>query len=325
VLYRSVPSTDLRVSEIALGTMQFGWTANPIEAMSVLDLFVASGGNLIDTADNYSRWVGGNPGGVSEQIIGRWLASRGKREDVVIITKVGKRMWDGESGAGLGREHILKACDASLRRLGTDYIDVYLCHLDDPETPLAETLSVLGELIARGKVRYVGCSNFSPSRLSEALGVSAANGLPRFMVSETLYNVLRRSEVDGIRTILSEHSVGLIAYNTLAAGFLTGKYLRDGPPVRSERECQVKRRYCRGSDYLALDAIRHASREWGLTVCQLALQWVLQDAAVTSAIVGVNSRTQLSEALGAWHRALSQEDWSVFTAELSRGDTGQPN
>jgi len=293
---------------MALGTMQFGWTANIETAPAVLDSFSNAGGNFIDTADNYSQWFEGNSGGEAEAIIGQWLAARRNREGVIIATKVGKRMWEGGEGAGLGRGHIIRACENSLKRLKTDYIDLYQCHYDDIETPLYETLCALKELVDSGKVRHIACSNYSPSRLDVALCTSDRCGFPRFATIQTLYNILRRSEVAVLRSLLQKQGVGLICYNTLAAGFLTGKYPRSGKLPISARIRQVKRRYCKPTDYAALDVLKSAATSLDLTVGQISLKWVLSDPLVTSTIVGVNTCAQLEEAIGACSFLLTEEE-----------------
>lgn len=312
MLLRHVPGTNLDLSIMAVGTMQFGWTSTVQEAMVVLDSFFSAGGNLIDTADNYSKWAEGNSGGEAETIVGRWLATRGNREDVIIATKVGKRMWEGRDGEGLGRSHIIRACEDSLKRLGTDYIDLYQCHLDDTVIPLSETLEALNELVVCGKVRYIGCSNYSLVRLEEALCTSAGYGLPRFSTIQTLYNILRRSEVEEFRSLLRAQGVGLICYNTLAAGFLTGKYPQTGKQPVSARIRQVKRRFCTPVDYAALDVLMAVAREWGMTVGQVSLKWIISDSDVTSAIVGVNTHTQLFEAIEACSYLLSEEERNIL-------------
>ena len=295
MIFRRLPDTDIEVSVLSLGTLQVGWTTDEKNAIEVLDSFVDVGGNLIDTADNYSQWAEGNLGGIAESILGRWISERGNRSKIVIATKVGKQVWDGENGGGLGKAHIVKACERSLKRLQTDYIDLYQCHLDDIETPLEETLTALDKLVRAGKIRFVGCSNYSPERLSKALIISDKLEISRFISSQTLYNILRRSEVEGLRSILKKEKMGLLCYNTLAAGFLTGKYSRAGRLPCSSRLRQVQRRYCTQEDYAVLDKLKVAASHWGLTAAQLALAWVISDSDVTSAIVGVNSTQQFQD------------------------------
>ncbi len=223
--YRRLGRTGLKVSELCLGTMQFGWTADEAAAFQVMDAFVEAGGNFIDTADVYSRWVEGNPGGVSEQIIGRWLQARGNRGAIVLATKARGRMWPGPNGEGLSRGHLIRACEDSLRRLGTDFIDLYQTHAFDAEAPIDETLRALDDLVRSGKVRYVGCSNYPAWRLAKALWASDKLGLARYDSLQPHYNLAHRAEFEReLKPLCEEEGIGVIPYSPLAAGFLTGKY-----------------------------------------------------------------------------------------------------
>ena len=192
--YRNLGRTGLKVSELCLGTMQFGWTADANGSFDVMDAFVAAGGNFLDTADIYSRWVDDHVGGESEEIIGRWLAGRNIRRDVVIATKCRNPMWDGPNGAGLSRSHIIQACEDSLRRLQTDYIDLYQSHWHDADTPIDETMEAFDTLVRQGKVRYVGCSNYPSWRLLEALWASDKHNLVRYDSIQPHYNLVHRAE-----------------------------------------------------------------------------------------------------------------------------------
>ena len=194
--YRKLGRTGLKVSELCLGTMQFGWTADEATSFAVLDAFVEAGGNFIDTADIYSSWAEGNPGGVSEQIIGRWLKARGNRGAIVLATKARGRMWDGPNGEGLSRGHLIRACEESLRRLDTDYIDLYQTHWSDAETPIDETLRALDDLVHAGKVRTVGCSNYHAWRLTKALWASDKLGLARYDSLQPHYSLAYRAEFE---------------------------------------------------------------------------------------------------------------------------------
>ena len=227
--YRNLGHTGLKVSELCLGTMQWGWTAGEDAAVEVMDAFVAAGGNFIDTADVYSRWAEGNPGGVSEEIIGRWMKSRGNRDQVVLATKVRARMWDGPNGEGLSKVHIVKACEDSLRRLQTDYIDLYQTHFFDADTPIEETMETLDLLVRQGKVRYVGCSNYPAWRLTHALWASDKRGWVRYDSLQPHYNLVHRGEFEReLRDVCTHFGLGVIPYSPLAGGFLTGKYRRSG-------------------------------------------------------------------------------------------------
>jgi len=254
---RKLGRTGLGVSELALGTMQFGWTADEESAYSVMDAFVQAGGNLIDTADVYSSWAEGNPGGVSEEIIGRWMKARGNRQDVVIATKVRGQMWDGANGEGLSRVHIMRAVHDSLRRLGTDYIDLYQTHWYDENTPIHETMRVLDDLVRAGKVRYVGCSNYPAWRLAEALWSSEKHNLVSYVSLQPHYNLVNRAEFEReMADLVKQYGIGVINYSPLAGGFLTGKYRREGPLPESLRAERASR------SAISTNAILTSWRKW---------------------------------------------------------------
>ena len=218
--YRNLGRTGLKVSELCLGTMQWGWTADARTSGEVMDAFVEAGGNFIDTADVYSFWADDNPGGVSEQIIGRWLKARNNRRDIVLATKVRGRMWDGPNGEGLSRSHIIQAAEDSLRRLDTDYIDLYQIHWDDLETPMDETLRALDDLVSQGKVRYLGCSNISAWRLMKSLCISDKLGLARYDSLQPHYNLVHREEFEAeLKPLCESEQIGVIPYSPLAGGF----------------------------------------------------------------------------------------------------------
>ncbi len=192
--YRRLGRTGLKVSELCLGTMQWGWTADETTAFAVMDAFVEAGGNFIDTADVYSRWAPGNPGGVSEEIIGRWMQERGNRRQIVLATKVRGRMWDGANGEGLSRQHIMAAVEDSLRRLQTDYLDLYYIHHVDHQTPLDEMLQAFDDLVRQGKVLYTGCSNYEAWRLMKSLSISDARGWARFVAYRPTSAIAKRAQ-----------------------------------------------------------------------------------------------------------------------------------
>ncbi len=234
-------STGLTVSNLCLGTMQFGWTAGERAAFDVLDAYVAAGGNFIDTADIYSRWSPGNPGGVSEEIIGRWMKVRGHRGSLIVATKVRGEMWKGNDGEGLGRTHITRAVEDSLRRLQIDTIDLYQCHWPDDKTPIDETLTLFGELIASGKVRCIGASNYSAAQLGHALRVAGEKGLPRFATLQPHHNLVHRKEYEAeLAALCTRENIGVIPYSPLAGGFLTGKYRKGQPLPKSKRASRAK-------------------------------------------------------------------------------------
>lgn len=298
--YRRLGRSGLKVSALCLGTMQFGWTADEPAAFAVLDAFVAAGGSLIDTADVYSNWAPGNPGGVSEEIIGRWLRARGGRDQMVLATKARGRMWPGPNGEGLSRAHLIRACDDSLRRLQVDYVDLYQTHWYDAETPIDETLGALDDLVRAGKVRYIGCSNIPAWRLALALGASARLGLARYDSLQPHYNLAHRAEFEReLGELCRDQGVGVIPYSPLAGGFLTGKYRAGADVPTSERAGSVQRRYFNDRGWATLAALTAVAGELGATPAQVALAWLLARPGISAPIVGANSAAQLQASLGA--------------------------
>ncbi|MGH8151003.1 MAG: aldo/keto reductase [Steroidobacteraceae bacterium] len=296
MIARTLGDSGIAVGPLALGGNVFGWTADEANSFKVLDAFVASGLNLVDTADVYSRWIPGHQGGESETIIGRWLASRGNRAQVVIATKVGIEMGPGDQG--LSRAYILRAVDRSLARLKTDYIDLYQSHRDDPSTPLEETLGVYAELIRQGKVRAIGASNFTAERLEAALQVSAARGLPRYASLQPCYNLYDRKGFEGeLAALCRRERLGVVSYFSLASGFLTGKY-------RSEADLAGRARAYRVKDMLnerglgILAALDVVAREVRATPAQVSLAWLMA-RGVTAPIASATSVGQVEELIGA--------------------------
>jgi aryl-alcohol dehydrogenase-like predicted oxidoreductase len=297
--FRKVGRTGLNVSELCLGTMQFGWTADEPAAFAVMDAFLEAGGNFIDTADVYSNWAEGNPGGVSEQIIGRWMKARGVRQQIVLATKARGRMWAGPDGEGLSRAHLVRACEDSLRRLGTDTIDLYQAHWFDANTPIDETLRALDDLVRAGKVRYLGCSNHPAWRLCKALWTSDKLGLARYESLQPHYNLAYRAEFEReLKPLCEEEGLGVMPYSPLASGFLTGKYRRDRVPA-SARASRIREKYFNDRDFALLEALDGVAASRGLTPAQTALAWLLTQPNITCPIVGANSIEQLTESLGA--------------------------
>jgi aryl-alcohol dehydrogenase-like predicted oxidoreductase len=306
---RRLGRTGLQVSELALGTMQFGWTTDEQNAFAVMDAYVGAGGNLIDTADIYSRWAEGNPGGVSEEIIGRWMKARGNRHDVVLATKVRGRMWEGPNGEGLSRAHILRAVEDSLRRLQTDYIDLYQTHFFDADTPIEETMRTLDDLLRAGKVRYVGCSNYPAWRLVEALWASDKHGFTSYVSLQPHYNLVHREEFEkDLADVVRKYGLGVINYSPLAAGFLTGKYRRDEPLPDSARAKRIRERHFSERKFALLDRMEEIGREHGQGILQVALAWLLSNPLVTAPIVGANNVEQLESSLATVGFRLSDEE-----------------
>jgi aryl-alcohol dehydrogenase-like predicted oxidoreductase len=290
-----IPRTDLDVFPLCLGGNVFGWTADRDESFAVLDGYLAGGGNFVDTADVYMAAIPGNSGGESETIIGEWTAARGNRDDVVIATKVGKL----PEHEGLGRETIHAAADASLKRLGTDHIDLYYAHADDPDTPLEETLGAFGELIAAGKVRYVAASNYSAERLAEALAVAEREGLPRYVALQPEYNLVEREyKTDGLLELCEREDLACFPFFALAAGFLTGKYRdaddgeRDG--LRSKMVSKYLDDAGAGAVLSALDEIAAAH---SVHVAAAALAWLRQQPTVAAPIASARNAEQLAPLL----------------------------
>ena len=303
--HRNLGGSGLKVTPICLGTMQFGWTADEPAANQVLDRYVDAGGNFIDTADVYTRWAEGNPGGIAEQIIGRWLKVRGGRDQLVIATKVRGTMGPGPNDVGLSRKHIYDAVEASLTRLQIEYIDLYQTHSDDLEVPLDETLEALDRLVERGLVRYIGASNYSAWRLMKALGVSTSRGVTSYISLQPPYSLANRSFEQELEPLCVEEGIGVVPYSPLAAGFLTGKYGRDQPVPESGRSSGIQDRYFNDRGWRTLEAVEQVARAKSTTPARIAIAWLLQRPAIVSPIIGANSIEQLDAILGAEEIVLS--------------------
>ena len=312
--HRNLGRTGLKVSNICLGTMQWGWTADENASRAVMDAFVEAGGNFVDTADIYSFWAENNPGGVSEEIIGRWMKERGNRDQIVLATKVRGRMWGGPNGEGLSRVHIIKACEDSLRRLQTDYIDLYQTHWYDDETPIEETMAALDSLVRQGKVRYVGCSNYPAWRLMQALWACDKGNLVRYDSIQPHYSLVHRAEFEReVQEVCVTYGIGVIPYSPLAGGFLTGKYTRESD-TSSARADGIRRRYFNEVGWRTIDAVRAVAAESGSTPTAVALAWLLAQPAMTAPIIGANSVGQLQESLAAGDLVLTAEQLATLNA-----------
>ncbi len=307
--YRKLGRTGLKVSELCLGTMTFRWTSTEAESLQVLDHAWDAGINFIDTADVYSRWAEGNPGGVAEEIIGRWLKTK-PRDQIVIATKVRGRMWDGPNGEGLSRQHIVLAVEASLRRLQIDAIDLYQTHRPDWDTPLDETLRALDDLVRAGKVRYLGASNHASWLLAKALWISDKHDLARYDCVQPHYHLLNRAEVEpDMAALCLDQGIGMIPYSPLAGGFLTGKYTREGNPDKARGVGNDRMsRYTTDQGFALVDGLREMGQARGKTIAQMALGWQLTQPFVTSPIVGANTVQQLDESLGAAGLRLTEDE-----------------
>ena len=299
IQYRRLGRTGLKVSPLCLGSMNFGWTADDETSFAVMDAFAEAGGNFIDTADVYNRWVEGHNGGESEGVIGRWLQARGNRSQMIIATKVRGQMGPGPNDQGLSRRHIFDACDASLRRLQSDTIDLYQTHYFDADVPIDETLEALDRLVQQGKVRYVGCSNYPAWRLMEALWTSDKCGLARYNSIQPHYNLVNRAEFEReLAEVCLANGIGIIPYSPLAGGFLTGKYSRDRD-TDSVRAEGVRQRYFNDAGWKVLDAVRAVAGELDTTPLAVSLAWLLAQPGMTAPIFGANTVEQLQGSLAA--------------------------
>ena len=303
---RRLGRTDLSIAPLVLGGNVFGWTADEKTSFDLLDRFADAGLNAVDTADVYSRWAPGNKGGESETIIGKWMKSRGNRDKIVVITKVGSDM--GQGRRDLSAAYIEKAVDASLKRLQTDVIDLYLSHWPDPAIPYEETLGAYQGLLAKGKVRHVGCSNLDAGQLRAALDVASLRSLPRYEVLQPAYNLYDRSSFDGpLRDLCLAEDIGVISYYGLAKGFLSGKYRSEADLGKSERGGGVKEYLNpRGMRILAaLDAVaeRHSARQ-----AEVALAWVMARSGITAPIASATKVEQVDSLVRAASIKLAADD-----------------
>ncbi|MCK5052960.1 MAG: aldo/keto reductase [Anaerolineales bacterium] len=310
---RTLGRAGVKASSLCMGTMQFGWTANEKTSFDVLDAAYDAGINFIDTADIYSRWIDGNPGGVSESIIGKWLRKNPeKRAQIILATKVRGRMGDGPNDEGLSRKHIFSAVEESLRRLGTDYIDLYQVHWPDEGTEIEETLRALDDLVRDGRVLYIGCSNFSAWRLVESLWTSNCCKLTSFVSLQPHYNLVHRDEFEReLEDVCLKFGIGVIPYSPLAGGFLTGKYASDQTPPEGSRGAMSDRiqTYLKDPHSLStLEVVKQIALERKKSPSQVALRWLISRPAVVSAIIGPRDLKQLEDNLGSLTVELTDED-----------------
>ena len=305
---RKLGTSNLNVAPLTLGGNVFGWTVDEATSFKILDAFVNEGFNFIDTADSYSTWAPGNKGGESETIIGNWMKKTGKRKDVIIATKLGNEMGDGKKG--LSAKYIKKAVEASLRRLGTDYIDLYQSHIDDIDTPVEETMTAFNQLIVEGKVRYIGASNLSPERIKASNDFAHANNLEPYVSLQPLYNLFDRQKFETeYAALVKDESLGVINYYSLASGFLTGKYRTNVDLDISKRGLGVKK-YMTERGFSILAAMDEVAREQNVPLSQIAIAWLLHKPLVTSPIASATSKQQLEELIHATTLTLSPEQMS---------------
>ena len=290
---RTLGNTGLEVSPLTLGGNVFGWTIDEKKSFEILDEWVASGFNFVDTADSYSSWVPGNRGGESESIIGNWTKKQGNRNKLIIATKLGSEMGPGKKG--LSKKYILEAAEASLRRLQTDYIDLYQSHWPDPQTPYEESLEAYAQLLKQGKVRAIGASNFSARQLTDSLEAAGKNGLPAYQTLQPLYNLYDRSVFENeLETICVDNNIGVINYYALASGFLTGKYRTESDLSKSARGGGVGK-YLTERGLRILKALEEVAARYNSAVASVSIAWLLTRPAVSAPIASATSSEQLKE------------------------------
>ena len=302
---RSLGKSALSIAPLAFGGNVFGWSADENRSFELLDAFVDAGFNLVDTADVYSAWVPGNKGGDSETIIGRWFKQSGKRNQVVIATKVAK--WDKQPG--LSPVNIAQAVEGSLKRLQTDHIDLYQAHEDDATVPLEETLDAFGRLIEAGKVRVIGASNYSADRLAEALKVSRENNLPRYETLQPDYNLIDRAGYEkDLEPLIRQENIGVINYYSLASGFLSGKYRSENDLAKSSARGGAVKKYLNPRGLQILAALDDVASSHSAKPAQVALAWLMARPGITAPIASATSIEQLQELAGAAKLTLSDTD-----------------
>lgn len=308
---RKLGKSDLKVAPLILGGNVFGWTADEKTSFAVLDAFVDGGFNMVDTADVYSRWAPAG-GGASEKVLGAWFKASGKRDKVVLATKLGSEM--GEGMKGLSAKYMVEAVEASLQRLQTDVIDLYQSHRDDPDTPQEETAEAFERLVKAGKIRAIGSSNFEPARLKSAIAVSETKGVARYQSEQPLFNLYDRAGFEsGLQQVCIDNEVGVIPYYGLASGFLTGKYRTEEDLAKSPRGRGVKR-YLDERGLKILAALDQVAAGKKATPAQVALAWVMAQPGLTGPIASATSVSQLEELMGSARLKLDDADLKVLDA-----------
>jgi aryl-alcohol dehydrogenase-like predicted oxidoreductase len=309
MLMRTLGRTDMQVAALCLGGNTFGWTTDEQTSFAVLDAYVEGGGNFIDTADVYSTWVPGHEGGESEAVLGRWMSARKNRDRIIIATKLGSRMNNDPQRQGLSRQYMLKAVEDSLRRLQTDYIDLYQAHSDDQNTPLEETMATFNELVQQGKVRSIGASNYSAARLAEALQVSDQHGYARYQSLQPPYSLVNRAEYErDLKAICIEQGLSVITYSSLASGFLSGKYRQGQDMPTSPRAKGIQQRYMNEHGFRILEQVDRIARAHNTTPSQVSLAWILAQPGITAPIASATSVEQTRELLGAVSLKLTDDE-----------------
>lgn len=308
--YRKLGNTDIETAPIVFGGNVFGWTIDEAQSFKILDSFIESGFNTIDTADVYSRWVEGNEGGESERIIGKWMKDRGVRDKVNIITKVGSDM--GQGAIDITKAYILEAVEKSLKRLQIEQIDLYLTHWDDDRTPVEETLGAYQKLIESGKVRNIGASNLTPERLSASLKASEVHGLPRYEVFQPEYNLFdRQGYEEGVANVCKEEGLGVITYYSLASGFLSGKYRSEADFSKSARGGGMGK-YLNERGHSILKALDTLAEKHEVSQAGIALAWLVNKDNVTAPIASATKESHLAAFVEAVETTLTSEDMDLL-------------
>lgn len=308
---RTLGNTGLTVSPLTLGGNVFGWTIDEQKSFEILNAWLAAGFNFIDTADSYSSWVPGNKGGESEVIIGNWMKKRGNRDQVILATKLGSEMGPGKKG--LSKKYISEAAEASLRRLQTDYIDLYQSHWPDPETPYEETFEGYAELLKEGKVRAIGASNFSAKQLTDSLEAAEKNNLPSYQTLQPLYNLYDRAVFENeLEKICLDNNIGVINYYALASGFLTGKYRTENDFSKSARGGGVKK-YLTERGLRILKALDEVAARYNSTPASVSIAWLLTRPAITAPIASATSIEQLNSLSKAVELQLDKDAVKLLT------------
>lgn len=309
---RKLGNSAIEIAPLVFGGNVFGWTVDESASFKLLDGLVDVGLNMVDTANVYSAWAPGNKGGESESIIGQWLKKSGKRDKIIVATKVGMPMGDGTQG--LAKDYIIKSAEASLRRLNTDHIDLYYAHKDDPSVPLEETLSAFEQLIKDGKVGAIASSNYAPSRLEEALDIARANHLPRFIAHQPEYNLFDRSGYEGgLEQTCVNNELGVVTYFSLASGFLTGKYRTQEDLNSSKRGADHLQKYMTERGLRILSALDIVAKQHNVKPAAVALAWIIHHPSVTAPIASATTMTQLQELAIAAELKLSDEEVQLLT------------
>lgn len=298
-------NTDIEIAPLIFGGNVFGWTIDEKKSHHLLDIFIEKGFNCIDTADSYSTWKEGNKGGESEKIIGSWMKKSRNRNNIIIATKVGAKLPSGQKG--LSKKHILLEVETSLKRLQTDYIDLYQSHYDDPETPFEETLEAYQQLISEGKVRYIGASNFSPERLEESLKISKEKKLPEYKTFQPKYNLYDRDFEKDYAEVVKKYELSVITYYSVASGFLTGKYRSEKDFSKSARGHGMKK-YMNQKGFAILKILEKLSEKYASSYATISLAWLIQNPLVTAPIASATNETQLKELMQSTEINLDETD-----------------